>query len=152
MFLWLETVQVLPKSKYKLINLYFFMFKDSITPVILCGGKGSRLWPLSRESFPKQFLKLTDETNSYTCLQQTYKRIEDLDNLAKPIIICNEEHRFILAELIIGSKINRFCITQYFKSITSQALKAIIGKKLFIIKKYSIKDFFTRYYNKSNQK
>ena len=60
---------------------------NKVVPIILSGGSGLRLWPLSRESFPKQFLKLTDTTNSYTCLQQTYKRIEDLDNLAKPIII-----------------------------------------------------------------
>ena len=71
---------------------------DTVIPIILSGGSGSRLWPLSRESFPKQFLKLTDEVNNYTFLQQTYKRIEDLENLAKPIIICNEEHRFIVGD------------------------------------------------------
>ena len=67
-----------------------------IIPIILAGGTGSRLWPLSRESFPKQFLKLTDEDN-YTLLQKTFKRIENLDNISRPIIICNEEHRFIVA-------------------------------------------------------
>ena len=70
----------------------------TVIPIILSGGTGSRLWPLSRESFPKQFLKLTDEGNYYTLLQQTYKRIEDLENLSKPIIICNEEHRFIVGD------------------------------------------------------
>ena len=69
----------------------------TVIPIILSGGTGSRLWPLSRESFPKQFLKLTDEGN-YSLLQQTYKRIEDLENLSKPIIICNEEHRFIVGD------------------------------------------------------
>ena len=68
-----------------------------IIPVILAGGTGSRLWPLSRESFPKQFLKLTHEDN-YSLLQITYKRIEGLQNLCKPIIICNEEHRFIVGD------------------------------------------------------
>ena len=53
---------------------------DKIIPIILAGGTGSRLWPLSRESFPKQFLKLSD-SNDYTLLQKTYKRIEDLENL-----------------------------------------------------------------------
>ena len=48
---------------------------NKIIPIILAGGTGSRLWPLSRESFPKQFLQLTDE-NNYTLLQQTIKRIE----------------------------------------------------------------------------
>ncbi len=68
-----------------------------IIPIILAGGTGSRLWPLSRESFPKQFLQLTDEDN-YTLLQKTYKRIEGLENLSKPIIICNEDHRFIVGD------------------------------------------------------
>ena len=64
-----------------------------IIPVILAGGTGSRLWPLSRKSFPKQFLNLLDD--KYTMLQKTYKRIENLDEICRPIIICNEEHRFI---------------------------------------------------------
>ena len=52
---------------------------------------------MSRESFPKQFLKLTEEDN-FTLIQKTYKRIEDLENLCRPIIICNEEHRFIVGD------------------------------------------------------
>ena len=71
------------------------MIEDSIIPVILCGGTGTRLWPLSRKSFPKQFLNLLD--NEYTMLQKTYKRIEHLDDIGRPIILCNEEHRFIVA-------------------------------------------------------
>ena len=65
-----------------------------IIPIILAGGTGSRLWPLSRKSFPKQFLNLLDD--QYTMLQQTYKRIENLDDICRPIVICNEEHRFIV--------------------------------------------------------
>ncbi len=65
-----------------------------IIPIILAGGTGSRLWPLSRRSFPKQFLNLLDD--EYTMLQKTYKRIENLDDISRPIIICNEEHRFIV--------------------------------------------------------
>ena len=49
-----------------------------IIPIILAGGTGSRLWPLSRKSFPKQFLNLIDE-DQYTLLQKTYKRIESLE-------------------------------------------------------------------------
>ena len=48
-----------------------------IIPIILAGGKGSRLWPLSRKSFPKQFLNLLDD-DEYTMLQRTYKRLENL--------------------------------------------------------------------------
>ena len=70
---------------------------NKVIPIILAGGTGSRLWPLSRESFPKQFLQLTDE-DEYTLLQNTYKRIENIENLCKPIIICNEEHRFIVGD------------------------------------------------------
>ena len=70
---------------------------NQIIPVILAGGTGTRLWPLSRRSFPKQFLNLLNE-DKYTLLQKTYKRIESLDNLSKPIIICNEEHRFIVGD------------------------------------------------------
>ena len=74
-----------------------FKMITKIVPVILAGGTGSRLWPLSRESFPKQFLQLNDEDN-YTLLQKTYKRIQDIENLSQPIIICNEEHRFIVGD------------------------------------------------------
>jgi len=69
-----------------------------IIPIILAGGTGSRLWPLSRRSFPKQFLNLLDD--EYTMLQKTYKRIENLDDISRPIIICNEEHRFIVGHQI----------------------------------------------------
>ncbi len=67
-----------------------------IIPVILCGGKGTRLWPLSRNSYPKQFLKINDK--SFSLLQKTIKRILNLEDVEKPIIICNEEHRFLVAE------------------------------------------------------
>jgi len=68
-----------------------------VIPVILCGGKGTRLWPLSRQSYPKQFLALYGERKE-SLLQQTYRRISDLEGLESPIIICNEEHRFLVAE------------------------------------------------------
>ena len=67
---------------------------QKIVPIILAGGSGSRLWPLSRKSFPKQFLNLLDD--EYTMLQKTYKRVENLENICRPIVICNEEHRFIV--------------------------------------------------------
>lgn len=65
-----------------------------ITPVIMAGGTGSRLWPLSRELYPKQFLNVIGES---TMLQQTASRLSELEHKA-PIVICNEEHRFIAAE------------------------------------------------------
>jgi mannose-1-phosphate guanylyltransferase len=65
-----------------------------ITPVIMAGGSGSRLWPLSRSLYPKQFLALTGEL---TMLQDTVQRLSNLEVNA-PLVICNEEHRFIVAE------------------------------------------------------
>jgi mannose-1-phosphate guanylyltransferase len=67
-------------------------------PVIMAGGTGSRLWPLSRSAFPKQFLSL-DTNSSLTMLQATLERLKGLES-AEPIIISNEEHRFIVAEQI----------------------------------------------------
>lgn len=66
-----------------------------ILPVIMAGGSGSRLWPLSRQLYPKQFLALADEKLSM--LQATLKRLEGLDTAA-PTLICNEQHRFLAAE------------------------------------------------------
>ena len=73
------------------------MVLNQIIPVILCGGSGTRLWPLSRSSFPKQFLNL-NENSKNTLLQETFERLNGIKNLAAPLIICNEEHRFIVAE------------------------------------------------------
>ncbi|WP_085707059.1 mannose-1-phosphate guanylyltransferase/mannose-6-phosphate isomerase [Pseudomonas sp. B35(2017)] len=63
-------------------------------PVILSGGSGSRLWPLSRKQFPKQFLALTGE---HTLFQQTVERLV-FDGMDTPIVVCNKEHRFIVNE------------------------------------------------------
>lgn len=65
-----------------------------ITPVIMAGGSGSRLWPLSRSLYPKQFLALNGDD---TMLQQTLKRLSGL-SVESSVVICNEEHRFIVAE------------------------------------------------------
>ena len=70
---------------------------NNIIPIILCGGKGTRLWPLSRQSLPKQFLNLYGEDKN-SLLQQTQKRLSGLDNQENPIIICNSDHRFLVAE------------------------------------------------------
>ncbi|KJZ06101.1 mannose-1-phosphate guanyltransferase [Halomonas sp. S2151] len=67
-----------------------------ITPVIMAGGSGSRLWPLSRQLRPKQFLRLIGEGSM---LQETLKRIEPLGHRS-PLLICNEEHRFLAAEQV----------------------------------------------------
>lgn len=66
-----------------------------IVPVILSGGSGTRLWPLSREAYPKQFLPLVDQN---TMLQNTALRIAGLADVATPLVVCNQEHRFMVAE------------------------------------------------------
>lgn len=67
----------------------------SITPVILSGGSGSRLWPLSRAKRPKQFLGVTEELSLF---QLTLQRLNGLRGIQAPIIVSNQEHRFLVAE------------------------------------------------------
>ena len=69
----------------------------NLFPVILSGGSGTRLWPFSRACFPKQYLNLLNKSNN-SLLQDTVLRLNGLKNLQQPIIICNEEQRFIVAE------------------------------------------------------
>jgi mannose-1-phosphate guanylyltransferase/mannose-6-phosphate isomerase len=70
-----------------------------ITPVILCGGSGTRLWPLSRTAFPKQFLVLSGKT---TLFQQSVERLQSLKNISTTLndtlIVTNEEHRFLVLD------------------------------------------------------
>lgn len=64
-------------------------------PIIMSGGSGTRLWPLSRQNKPKQFLKLFGE---YSLFQDTITRLSGLDSVDSPIVVCNEDHRFMVAE------------------------------------------------------
>ena len=66
-----------------------------IVPIILSGGSGARLWPLSRSQYPKQYQALTSDN---TMLQETILRLEGLKELSSPIIVCNKDHRFLVAE------------------------------------------------------
>ena len=68
--------------------------KAKLQPVLLSGGSGTRLWPLSREAYPKQFLALAGDD---TMLQATWRRVADLADAA-PIVVAGEEHRFLVAE------------------------------------------------------
>ena len=67
-----------------------------LIPVLLSGGVGSRLWPVSRELYPKQFLPLADTRLSL--LQQTLERLSGMPTLSAPIVVCNDEHRFLVAQ------------------------------------------------------
>ncbi|MDN7913037.1 mannose-1-phosphate guanylyltransferase (GDP) /mannose-6-phosphate isomerase, type 2 [Burkholderia cepacia] len=66
-----------------------------IYPVILCGGSGTRLWPMSRGGYPKQYLKLTGDQ---TLVQQTASRLQHIPGAAAPIVVTNNEQRFLVAE------------------------------------------------------
>ena len=100
-----------------MVNWYFTVYRSlryevylNIIPVILSGGMGSRLWPLSREYFSKQCLPLTDKEHSL--LQKTIKRVLSLDGftlagvISDPIVVCNEDQRFLIAQQLqsIGVK------------------------------------------------
>ena len=66
-----------------------------IFPIVLCGGAGSRLWPMSRQLLPKQFLPLVSER---TMLQETVERLRGLGGAEPPTVVSNNEHRFLVAE------------------------------------------------------
>jgi mannose-1-phosphate guanylyltransferase/mannose-6-phosphate isomerase len=73
-----------------------------VTPVILCGGSGTRLWPLSRSSFPKQFLALSGNLDKKTLFQEAVERLNQCDSatiaLGSTLIVTNEDHRFLVLE------------------------------------------------------
>src|SRR5688500_2269689 len=70
---------------------------QSLIPVVLSGGSGTRLWPLSREKYPKQLLPLIGDES---LLQATLRRMEGLSDIQveAPLVVCNEEYRFVIAE------------------------------------------------------
>jgi mannose-1-phosphate guanylyltransferase/mannose-6-phosphate isomerase len=74
-----------------------------ITPVVLSGGSGTRLWPLSRKMHPKQLLPLLNEITSL--LQDTINRLDGLSGIDKSVVICNEEYRFMVAEQVHATSI-----------------------------------------------
>ena len=67
----------------------------ALHPVILAGGSGARLWPLSREFYPKPFLSVSGKRSM---LQDTILRLDGIGDMARPVVVCNEEHRFLVAE------------------------------------------------------
>ncbi len=110
------------------------MTQEGILPVILSGGSGTRLWPLSRKTLPKQYLSINSQEN-ISLLQNTQKRLEHLKNLFNPIIICNEDHRFIVAEQMreINVKPNTIFLEPFGRNtcapIIISALKALRDSK-----------------------
>jgi len=107
-----------------------------ILPVILCGGSGTRLWPLSRKAYPKQLLALSGR---HSMLQETMLRLADIPNLLPPIVICNEAHRFIVAEqfLELGITNPKIMLEPYAKNtapaVALAALAACENATLLIL-------------------
>ena len=79
----------------------------NIVPVILSGGSGTRLWPLSRQQYPKQFLSLMGNNSMF---QETILRLKGLESLLDPIVVCNDNHRFLVAEQLNQIGINNASI------------------------------------------
>ena len=80
---------------------------SAVFPVILSGGAGTRLWPLSREMYPKQLLALTSQ---HTMLQDTVLRLAGIARARPPIVVCNEAHRFTVAEQLRALKVEASAI------------------------------------------
>ncbi len=100
-----------------------------LQPVILSGGSGTRLWPLSREKYPKQLLSLVGDD---TLLQATVRRVQGLQGveLAHPMVVCNEEYRFVIAEQLrllhlSGTVVLEPCGRNTAPALTLAALSAI---------------------------
>jgi mannose-1-phosphate guanylyltransferase/mannose-6-phosphate isomerase len=84
-------------------SLFPPVISSMLIPVILSGGSGTRLWPLSRKNLPKQFLALRGDT---TLFEQTLARTHALVDVAPPVVVCSEEHRFLVAEQLRASGID----------------------------------------------
>ncbi|MEC8299582.1 MAG: mannose-1-phosphate guanylyltransferase/mannose-6-phosphate isomerase [Pseudomonadota bacterium] len=78
-----------------------------LIPIILCGGSGTRLWPLSRDTFPKQFTNLRGSTSP---LQETIKRCGLIKGISPPVLVCGEEHRFLVAEQLRSMGVDSYTV------------------------------------------
>ena len=101
-----------------------------IHPVILCGGSGTRLWPLSREQHPKQLLVLLGER---TMLQDTVLRLDGAADVAAPTVVCNEEYRFIVAEQL--RQLNKPCGPIILEPVGRNTAPALTFAALTLIEK-----------------
>src|SRR5580765_4015804 len=75
------------------------MMSTQIVPLIVCGGSGTRLWPASRASRPKQFLPLFGDMSTF---QETMRRVSGTDLFGRPVIVTNQDHRFLVADQLLS--------------------------------------------------
>jgi len=103
------------------MNLELNLSTVDILPVVLSGGSGSRLWPMSREKYPKQLLALTGDDS---LLQATLRRANDLAGLAvrPPVVVCNEEYRFVIAEQLRQMRLRGSVVLEPMGRNTAPAL------------------------------
>jgi mannose-1-phosphate guanylyltransferase / mannose-6-phosphate isomerase len=119
-----------------LVGLIFLNLKSmKITPVILSGGSGTRLWPVSRSLDPKQFLDFFGENSLF---QKTALRVKNLDDFFEPIIICNNEHRFRVAQEL--QKINASAKSIILEPIGRNTAPAIAIAALDVLAKNATQD------------
>ncbi len=93
----------------------------SFSPVILCGGSGTRLWPLSRALYPKQFVDLGD---GHTLFRNTLERINHLSDNAEPVILCTESHRFYVSAALLECEMSGRIILEPEPRNTAPAIAA----------------------------
>src|SRR5689334_6691143 len=94
---------------------------NPIVPVIMCGGAGTRLWPVSRESMPKQFVPLV---GTHSTFQQVLGRISDAGLFDRPIIITNADFRFVVAEQLRAQGIDADIVLEPMRRDSGPAVGA----------------------------
>jgi mannose-1-phosphate guanylyltransferase / mannose-6-phosphate isomerase len=116
-----------------------------LQPIVLSGGFGSRLWPLSREQQPKQLLKLFGE---FSMLQSTILRLADFSGdlpiSRKPIVVCNQSYRFVTAEQLQEIKVSGTVMLEPFARNTAPALTVQSGSYLGEDDIVSLEDVYGR--------
>src|SRR5215831_2692438 len=104
------------------------MTDQRVTPVILCGGAGTRLWPVSRERMPKHFVPLVGDLTTF---QQVLDRVSSSPLFAKPVVVTNEDFRFVAAEQIRARGIEA---TILLEPVRRDSAAAIAAASAFVLK------------------
>ena len=90
-----------------------------VAPIILCGGSGTRLWPVSRDSFPKQFVPLLGALSTF---QGTLRRVSDTSLFTRPIVVTNEKFRFLAEEQATAIGVAIDVITEPVPRVSAAAI------------------------------